>query len=113
MIKSFYIIFYTLILCVYSSHANADIRFIMDTPASSQYDSEEKNYNLDKQTLCTQNGYTKTSCSEGFILADVCPYLSNYFATCCPEEYRYTQEQCQAQNKNIGPYTCGGYYKCI
>lgn len=113
MAKIFFIIFYTSIISFYSNHANADIRFIMDTPASPQYNSQEKNYNLDKQALCTQGGYTKTTCSEGFILADVCPYLSNYFASCCPEEYHYTKEQCQSQNKNTGPYTCGGYYKCI
>lgn len=113
MIKKIYITFYTSIICFYTNQALADIRFIMDTPASPQYNSQDKNYDLDKQSLCIENGYNKTSCSEGFILAEVCPYLSTYFANCCPEEYRYTKEECQSQNKTAGPYNCGGYYKCI
>lgn len=52
MAKSVYIIFYTLIIFLYSNHAIADIRFIMDTPASSEYKPQKDSYNLDKQALC-------------------------------------------------------------
>lgn len=62
---------------------------------------------------CETYGYRITHCEPGFIPAGSCPYSSRYYKECCPEEYIYTPEECQAQGKMPSTFSCGGLYSCI
>ncbi len=116
------LIFLTVIsLFLYHPTTNAGIRFIMDTDAGISGGSNSKkttdsyqndNYNTDGKSLCLAEGYSKTSCEEGFFPADPCPHSFGYYANCCPEEYKYTKQDCISQNKTFSTFSCGGYYKC-
>ncbi len=113
--KKFTLLIITFCFLHYSS-AEAGIRFIMDTDAAIRGGDSSLSGsipdNTESKEQCIEQGYNKTSCSEGFFLADSCPYAPEYYANCCPDEYKYTREECISQNKPIGTYSCGGYYKC-
>ena len=47
-------------------------------------------YELDDSKRCIEEGYTQTSCPEGYEPYNYCPYDSNYFEKCvpsCPNDY--------------------------
>ena len=47
-------------------------------------------YDLDNAERCRQEGYTQTSCSEGYKPVNYCPYDNTYFEKCvaiCPSNY--------------------------
>lgn len=110
----------TLLTSLWLQSAQADVRFITDTENTAGYNASKsnsptaplENYTLDNQTRCGAEGYTHTKCDKGFFNADPCPYDYSFFANCCPEDYRFTATECQSQGKNLGPYSCGGFYKC-
>lgn len=110
----------SLICFFYTTETSAGIRFIMDTNAgikdsnktNDSYQSDTENYDAVNTDSCLAEGYNKTSCEAGFFPADPCPYNSGYYANCCPEEYKYTKQDCISQNKTFSTFSCGGYYKC-
>lgn len=115
-------VFIVLISLMLSFEASADVRFITETENTADYEKFQKlnpakypetpNYNIDAKTRCGSEGYTYSKCSNGFFLADPCPYDYSFYANCCPDNYRYTAEECRAQGKTLGTYSCGGFYKC-
>jgi len=73
--------------------------------SSSGYTSSEQR--------CRSQGYTRTSCGAGQILVGECPYDSSYFQSCCPEEYRFTKEECLEAGLHYSESNCAGFYKCL
>lgn len=101
---------------------SADVRFITETENTAdhekfqnlqpQYTPPQNDFVLDDIQRCKAEGYIYEKCDSGMFLADPCPYKSNIYANCCPQAYHYTAAECKALGKNLGAYSCGGYYKC-
>lgn len=112
----------TLLFILVNFSAQADVRFITETENTADYEKFQKlnpkyapqinDYIIDNENLCRAEGYTYKGCTDGMLPANPCPYDSNFYANCCPDTYRYTAAECQAMGKGIGPYSCGGFYKC-
>lgn len=113
--------FLSLTACVLLCHSlQAKVRFIMEKPDSdygssfSNSDSSSNN-NYDSNPImnrCEEAGYTKIHCDVGMVLRNPCPYISGYYADCCPEDYRYSANECRRQGKTTSTYSCAGYYAC-
>ena len=68
-------------------------------------------YDLDNAERCHQEGYTQTSCSEGYEPSNTCPYDSTYFEKCvssCPSNY----VTCEVPYYGVGEACDGKYASC-
>lgn len=97
----------------------AGVRFLVNGPETQYNDSfrdedSSSNYQASRSeiTKCENAGYIYKSCDRGMILRKRCPYHSSYYAECCPEDYRYSPQDCYQMNKTTSTYTCGGFYAC-
>lgn len=109
MFKYLFFIAATLFFC---NPSQARVRFIMDTGAASHGNTPAPSYEIDNGALCIEEGYNKTACGNGYILRHACPYSLEYYAACCPEEYAFTPDGCEAMGKTVSENSCSGYYKC-
>lgn len=97
----------------------AGVRFLVNGP-ETQYsdtfkdDAPSNNYQASRSeiTKCENAGYRYKRCKPGMILRKKCPYHSSYYAECCPEDYKYSPQDCYQMNKTTSTYTCGGFYAC-
>jgi len=65
----------------------------------------------DTPKRCKDAGYNLTSCPKvGTSPADICPYDSSYFKSCCSWVYKYTQCDYPLVKSSE---SCGGKYKCV
>lgn len=111
-----------LLIILTASNTAADVRFITETENTADYEKFQKlnpkynpqpdDYTLNNEQRCRTEGYTYKRCSDGMLPADPCPYDGSLFANCCPDTYRYSAAECRAMGKEIGKYSCGGFYKC-
>ena len=68
-------------------------------------------YDLDNEDRCRQEGYTQTSCSEGYEPYNYCPYDRTYFEKCvpsCPNDY----VTCEKPYYGVGEACDGKYASC-
>ena len=78
-------------------------------PPGGQGDSDD--YDLDNAERCRQEGYTVTSCSEGYKPVNYCPYDNTYFEKCvaiCPSNY----VTCEKPYYGVGEACDGKYASC-
>lgn len=62
---------------------------------------------------CQMEGYLITSCDNGYVLTGSCPHNGSYYQSCCPEGYKFTQEECTKAGLRYSRNSCGGLYKCL
>ncbi len=68
-------------------------------------------YELDDEKRCEEEGYTKTSCPEGYEAVNFCPYDNRYFEYCralCPSDY----VTCEPPYHGVGEACDGKYASC-
>ncbi len=68
-------------------------------------------YDLDNDKRCIEEGYTMTSCSEGYEPYNYCPYDRTYFEKCvssCPSDY----VTCEEPYHGVGEACNGKYASC-
>ena len=68
-------------------------------------------YELDNDKRCIEEGYTKTSCPEGYEAVNFCPYDNRYFEYCralCPSDY----VTCEPPYYGVGEVCDGKYASC-
>ena len=68
-------------------------------------------YDLDNDKRCIEEGYTQTSCSEGYEPYNYCPYDNTYFERCrklCPSNY----VECEKPYYGVGEACEGKYASC-
>ena len=68
-------------------------------------------YDLDNEERCRQEGYTQTSCPEGYEPYNYCPYDRTYFEKCvfsCPSNY----VTCEEPYFGVGEACNGKYASC-
>lgn len=99
--------------------AAADVQFIVKKGESYNgartlegYESIHKAAPATESNSCENEGYKILTCEEGFYPVTPCPYNPYYYKECCPEEYKYTPQECYDQKKSPSTYNCGGYYAC-
>lgn len=61
---------------------------------------------------CLNEGYSRTSCGNGQVLTKQCPYNNNYYKSCCPEEYKFTKDECTNAGLRYSSNSCGDLYRC-
>lgn len=93
-----------------SSAVNAGVTFL--PAASSSVGSTGHSSAQSSDQKCISAGYSRTSCAKGQILSEQCPYNSSYYKRCCPEDYRYTKEECTRAGLRPSARKCGGLYSC-
>ena len=87
--------------CLGANYVGSDI----DTPSGGEPDD----FHPKDETDCIQEGYTLTSCPEGYKPNKYCLYDNRYFAECvpyCPDGYKY----CEDPYYGVGE-PCNGMYK--
>ena len=68
-------------------------------------------YELDNDKRCIEEGYTLTSCPEGYEPYNYCPYDRTYFEKCvssCPSDY----QECEEPYHGVGEACDGKYASC-
>ena len=68
-------------------------------------------YELDNDKRCIEEGYTQTSCPEGYEPYNYCPYDNTYFERCrklCPSNY----VECEKPYYGVGEACEGKYASC-
>ena len=68
-------------------------------------------YELDDEDRCRREGYTETSCPEGYEPYNYCPYDNTYFQKCvssCPSDYK----ECEEPYHGVGEACDGKYASC-
>ena len=68
-------------------------------------------YDLDNDKRCIEEGYTQTSCPEGYKPVNYCPYDNTYFEKCvaiCPSNY----VTCEKPYYGVGEACDGKYASC-
>ena len=68
-------------------------------------------YDLDNDKRCIEEGYTQTSCPEGYEPYNYCPYDRTYFEKCvpsCPSDY----VTCEEPYHGVGEACDGKYASC-
>ena len=71
----------------------------------------DDDYDLDDEERCRQEGYTMTSCPEGYEPYNYCPYDRTYFEKCvssCPSDYI----TCEDGFQGVGEACDGKYASC-
>ena len=94
-----------------SGVANAGVTFL-PAAGGSVGSSGKPSAAQTSEQKCKSAGYSRTSCGNGQILADQCPYNRSYYKSCCPEDYRFTKEECTRAGLRYSSNSCGGLYRC-
>lgn len=117
------------LLSIMMTSAQAGIRFIANDSASSSGSSSgtsgsgsgqggikptyrEPTFEIDYAKQCRQAGFVHQSCESGYRPIGECPYMNGYYMGCCPNQYKYTAEQCIAARMKPSANACMGYYYC-
>lgn len=95
----------------FATIAEAGVTFLPAT-GGSVGSSNKGNASQSSDQKCISEGYSRTSCGNGQILADQCPYNRSYYKSCCPEDYRFTKEECTRAGLRYSSNSCGGLYRC-
>ena len=78
---------------------------------SGNGDGDGDDYELDNEDRCRREGYTETSCPEGYEPYNYCPYDNTYFQKCvssCPSDYK----ECEEPYHGVGEACDGKYASC-
>ncbi len=132
MIKQIIVVLF--FLMVSSTASEAGIRFIANDSSSSAGSSSglqnnsgsgtgsgsggirptyrEPTFEVNYAQQCKQAGFTYQKCPEGYRPIGECPYSSGFYMGCCPNQYKYTAEQCIAARMRPSQSSCMGYYYC-
>ncbi len=102
---------FAVVLLLGATQASAGVTFL--PAAEGAVGSTGGSGVADPAQRCRNQGYTLTSCGAGQILVGECPYDHSYFRNCCPEEYRFTKEECLEAGLYYSQSNCAGFYKCI
>lgn len=130
MIKQVILVLF--ILMASSTASEAGIRFIANDSASSAGSSSgsgtssgsgsgsggirptyrEPTFEINYAQQCNQAGFTYQTCPDGYRPIGECPYANGFYMGCCPNQYKYTAEQCIASRMKPSQNSCMGYYYC-
>ena len=106
--------------CSGNEFANADNEDDTGGVPPGGDNNNNNDYDLDKEERCRQEGYTVTSCSEGYKPVNYCPYDNTYFEKCvvicpsnyviCEEPYYGVGEACDSKYASCECTPCGSGY---
>lgn len=80
--------------------------------SGSYYQHNEEPSYEDPATTCTNAGYSRHGCPNGYRPIGECPYDSSYYAGCCRPQYQYSAQDCINAQMKPSSDTCMGYYAC-
>ena len=111
-------------LAFMSAECLAGVTFIVDSPQHASRNSGGSSHYTPgytppvtppvqtNETICRSKGYNRNSCPSGQYGVLTCPEDSSYYKYCCPNENRYTFEECQQQGMGVAGAGCHGLYAC-
>ena len=97
--------------CSGNEFANADNEDDTGGVPPGGDNNNNNDYDLDNEERCRQEGYTVTSCPEGYKPVNYCPYDNTYFEKCvaiCPSNY----VTCEKPYYGVGEACDGKYASC-
>jgi hypothetical protein len=101
---------------IYTTNCFAGVRFITDSPHHTRPDKLSSGTgsggSSSGQVSCENAGYKKTSCSNGMVLTNRCPYDNKYYKDCCAKEFNRTKEYCYARDMVPSKKSCGDLHYC-
>ena len=112
-----------LALVFFSAECLAGVTFIDHSPQHSSSNNGSSHYTPSynppatppaptTETICRNKGFNRSSCPNGQYGVFVCSDDSNFFKYCCPNENKYTIQECEAQGMTAVGAGCHGLYAC-
>ena len=102
-----------------SAECLAGVTFIVDSPQhSTRNQGNSTNYTSptmptqSPETICRSKGYNREGCPSGLYGLKPCPENGSFYQYCCPNENKYTPEQCIQQGMVAFGGGCHGLYAC-
>ena len=114
-------LFTALTLVFMTANCLAGVTFIVDSPQHTSRNSGGSGYHNTNptaptqpspETICRSRGSNRNGCPSGQYGLIPCPESGNFYKYCCPEENRYTPEECEQQGMVAVGGGCHGLYTC-
>lgn len=62
---------------------------------------------------CIDSGFTMEKCPANYIPVYPCPLNNRYFRDCCPQEYRFSANNCYEKGMIPSVESCLGFHSCL
>ncbi len=116
-----FLFFFSFAILLGFSSSNAAVRCITDVNSFGYFSvgDSDVSFKLNNKALCTDAGYTLTTCEANMLPDEICPYDTGYFKSCkCNSDYYSVEEgnQLSVCGKLATTESCsdknGTHYSC-